>query len=114
MHFAFHGCGSPVDYFVSEDYGDLNILAATNDIIIVYPGSEVCFNDRGRFDSELWLTKKGLYPETMMAMICRVTSADEESANCPPPGIFSDEKTQGSVSLASVSASLLLALALIY
>lgn len=80
VHFAFHGCGSDPEFFASKHYGDLNILAATNDIIIVYPGSEDCWNDGGWFDTEHYLLKDGLYQETIMAMICRATHADAESA----------------------------------
>lgn len=80
MHFAFHGCGSDAEFFASKHYGDLNILAAPNNIIVIYPGSEDCFNDGGWFDTEHYLLKDGLYQETIMAMICRATHADAESA----------------------------------
>ena len=87
VHFAFHGCGmSPEDMQDPEFFG-LNMVAATNDIIVVYPGSKDCFNDGGFFDSDYWLTNEGLYPETFKSMICRVTS-EENSADCPDAGPF--------------------------
>ena len=72
---------------MTEDYFGLNRIAATNDIIVVYPGSEDCFNDGGFFDEEYYLTNEGLYPEAFSQMICRVTSESEEN-DCPEAGPF--------------------------
>ena len=33
-------------------------------------------------DDEYWLTKDGLYPQAIMAMICRLTSAEDDN-DCP-------------------------------
>lgn len=59
-------------------------LAATNDIILVYPESH-CWNAGGNVEQAegAYLTKDGLYPKAFMAMICRLTSASEETSNCP-------------------------------
>ena len=88
---AFHGCGdTPKNMARGYDTYGITLLAATNDIIVVYPGSKQCFNDDGAFDSEHWLTNQGLYPETMRSVICRLTTEEgsEEAANCPERGPF--------------------------
>ena len=33
-------------------------------------------------DDEYWLTKDGLYPQAIMAMICRLTSSEDDN-DCP-------------------------------
>ena len=90
---AFHGCGgSPKGMAQDEEFYGLNTIAATNDIIVVYPGSRNCFNDGGYFDKEYYLTNEGLYPETFKSMICRLTTAEgsDEAADCPEPGMFAN------------------------
>ena len=79
MHFAFHPCGGGE----LETYDGYLELASTNDIIVVYPLS-LCWNGGGTVPQEegLYLTKDGLYPKAIKAMMCRVTST-EETANCP-------------------------------
>ena len=36
-------------------------------------------------DDEYWLTQDGLYPQAIMAMICRLTSAEDDN-DCPVAG----------------------------
>jgi hypothetical protein len=36
-------------------------------------------------DDEHWLTQDGLYPQAIMAMICRLTSAEDDN-DCPVAG----------------------------
>ena len=59
-------------------------LAATNEIILVYPTSH-CWNSDDSVPQQEgnYLTKDGLYPKALMAMICRLTAADAETADCP-------------------------------
>ena len=66
------------------DYDGYLELAATNDIILVYPESHR-WNAGGDVEQAegAYLTKDGLYPKAFMAMICRLTSASEETSNCP-------------------------------
>ena len=80
VHFAMHGCWFPI----LEEYDGYLELAATNDIIVVYPHSK-CWNADNSVEQMEgnYLTKDGLYPKALMAMICRLTSANEESADCP-------------------------------
>ena len=80
LHFALHGCKFPI---LSKYDGYLE-LAATNDIILVYPESH-CWNADNTVEQAegAYLTKNGLYPKAFMAMICRLTSASEETSNCP-------------------------------
>lgn len=94
VHFAFHGCGgTPEEVAKDDDYYGLSLIAATNDIIMVYPGSNHCFNDGGYFDNEYWLTNEGLYPTAFRAMMCRVTTEEgsEEAQHCPQPGPFAED-----------------------
>lgn len=52
VHLAFHGCGqSPTEMVENNEFFGLNMVAATNDIIVVYPGSDACFNDGGEYDT---------------------------------------------------------------
>ena len=73
-----------------NEFFGLNLIAGANDIIVVYPGSKNCFNDEGLFDNDYYLTNEGLYPTTMLSMICRLTTAEgsDEAANCPEAGPF--------------------------
>lgn len=76
LHIAMHYCESSALDMAS--YAGYNEFAANNDIIVVYPES-VCWNSDGDIDSLLWLTKDGLFPRAIEAIICRLTS--EESTN---------------------------------
>ena len=62
----------------------MNAVAATNNIIMVYPDSR-CWDNHGDIDSSNYLTKEGLYPQIFKMMICRLTAADADSmaADCP-------------------------------
>ena len=75
-------------------------LAATNEIIMVYPESQ-CWNSNNSVpqrDGD-YLTKDGLYPKALKAMICRLTST-EGSTDCPT----------GSMELASAAFAALVSL----
>ena len=89
LHVSFHGC-----YNTSDPFADKNLLrefAANNDIIVLYPSS-FCQNVSGPYDNpdgsfegiddDYWLTQDGLYPQAIMAMICRLTSAEDDN-DCP-------------------------------
>ena len=75
-----HPCGFDIDFISSFD--GAREFAATNEIIVVYPYSQ-CWNAWGKVDTTNWLTKDGLYPKALMAMICRLTTASAESDTCP-------------------------------
>ena len=75
-----HVCGGNADYTMS--YDGVREIAATNDMIVVYPQS-FCWNMDGDIDETNFETKDGLYPKALMAMICRLTTANEESDTCP-------------------------------
>ena len=95
VHFAFHGCWTEPEDFASEYYGNLLSTAAANDIIVVYPGSKKCHNAEGLFDEEYWLSKDGLYPQTIMNMICRVTAADATASDACFTDTFSAIRPKG-------------------
>jgi len=81
VHFAFHPCeGSGT----LHEYDGYRELAATNEIILVYPNS-YCWNGDGSVPQESgkWLTRDGLYPAAIKAMICRVTTTASEESTCP-------------------------------
>lgn len=91
VHIASHGCGGSLwEMATDHDFYGLNLIAATNDIIIVYPHSKHCFNDGGHFDTEYYLTNEGLYPEFYRSMICRLTTEEgsDEADECSEPGPF--------------------------
>ena len=91
VHLAFHGCDqSPTDMVENNELFGLNMIAATNDIIVVYPGSDACFNDGGEYDTKYYLTNEGLYPEAMRSMLCRLTTAEGSDAadECSEAGPF--------------------------
>ena len=77
---------------------------------MVYPGS-ICWNAIGEIDSDDWLTKDGLYPKTIMAMICRLTAADEAASVACPTGPF--RKMEATLSVLSFASSLILSLYMI-
>ena len=68
-------------------------FAANNNIIVLMPSS-VCqdmtgpgphdnpWDDYEGIDDEHWLTRDGLYPQAIMAMICRLTSCGFDN-ECP-------------------------------
>ena len=76
LHVAFHACDSNSDQLAW--YAQYNELAASNDMIVLYPDSK-CFNV-GNFDQEKWLTNEGLYDRAFIAMIERLTSYQREGA----------------------------------
>ena len=83
VHISFHQCEE--NGLFAQKYAletELPVYAATNDIITVYPTTK-CWNMDGDIDSTNWLTNKGLYPRSIAAMICRLTSTIEETASCP-------------------------------
>ena len=43
------------------------------------------WDDYEGIDDEHWLTQDGLYPQAIMAMICRLTSAEDDN-DCPVAG----------------------------
>ena len=80
LHVALHGCGG--DAFGFADYSEYNEFAANNNLIVLYPDSD-CQNMLGIVGGEKWLTKDGVYPKALQAMISRLTTSKEDSANCP-------------------------------
>ena len=109
VHVAFHDCTSSADAIAR--YSQYNSFAASNNIIVVYPETE-CWADtwhtpiiswNSTNDDLYWNTKKGLYSRAIMAILCRVTSEDESTADCPI----------GATALASIGFSLLLTMSLL-
>ena len=70
LHFSLHPCEGPYQ----EWYDGYLELAATNDIIVVYPKSN-CWNADESVEQEpgVYLTKDAIYPKFIMAMIDRLT-----------------------------------------
>ena len=107
VHIAFHDCGGSADEIA--EYSEYNEFAASNKIIMVYPETEcwattwhtkiISWNDTNH--DEYWNTKDGLYSRAIMAIICRVTSENEWTSDCPE-----------SAALYSIGLSLLIALTL--
>ena len=89
LHVSFHGCYNNASAYATQN--QLRELAANNNIILLFPES-YCWNMTGPEDSpydsyegvddEYWLTRDGLYPQAIMAMICRLTSTEEDN-DCP-------------------------------
>ena len=106
VHVTFHDCTSSADAIAQ--YSQYNNFAASNNIIVVYPETECwamtwhtpieTWNSTN--DDLHWNTQKGLYSRAIMAILCRVTSEDEATAECPI----------GATALASIGFSLLLTL----
>jgi poly(3-hydroxybutyrate) depolymerase len=71
LHVAFHACESNSDQLAW--YAQYNELAASNDMIVLYPDS-YCHNGAGIIDTEKMLTNQGLYDKAFIAMIERLTS----------------------------------------
>ena len=72
-------------------------------MIIVYAESD-CWNSDGNVPQRAgdYLTKNGLYPKALKAMMCRLTST-EGSANCPT----------GSMAIASAAFAALVSLVIL-
>ena len=83
LHVALHGCLSDPEEFAS--YNFYNEFAANNDLIVLYPDSR-CHNINGSVDEGTWLTKDGVYPETYMAMIDRLTVPGGNDVKCQTEG----------------------------
>ena len=80
IHVALHGCGG--DAFGFADYSEYNEFAANNDLIVLYPDSD-CQNMLGIVGGDKWLTKDGIYPKALQAMISRLTTPKDDNINCP-------------------------------
>ena len=101
MHFAFHPAGGSPDNFAGYD-GYLE-LAATNELIVVYTHSDQHNSDGSVPQADgLHLTKDGLYPKAVKAMICRVTST-QGTNDCP----------MGASAITSVAFALIASLSLL-
>ena len=55
-------------------------------------------------DDEYWLTQDGLYPQAIMAMICRLTSAEDDN-DCPVAGGDGNDGVDEVASLLQAAAS---------
>ena len=79
-HFVFHGCGGNAESF-TQHFG-YNEIAATNDIIMVYPDSRCWGYGDKDFDPKEY-TKSGMVPTSIMNMVTRVATSreDEETAS---------------------------------
>jgi len=74
IHFAFHGRGQND---LSTERRAYNNLAARNKIVVVYPRSALIWNHDGRTDEDSdHMTKDGMYPRIVMAMLNRLTECD--------------------------------------
>jgi poly(3-hydroxybutyrate) depolymerase len=74
VHFAFHGRGGSD---MSVRHKAYNNFAARNKMVVIYPRSGLIWNHDGRADEGGdHMTKDGMYPRIMMAMLDRLTECD--------------------------------------
>ena len=82
VHVSFHSCYDNAENYAG--YSGLREFAANNNVMIIFPESD-CWNMRGTHPADgYWLTKSGLFPKAVQAIICRATS--EENNNVCPKG----------------------------
>jgi len=106
IHLTFADCnqrGELVQLFAFLN--ELPLVAATNDMIMVYPSS-ACWNMDGLIDQTNEGTIDGLYPRSIQQMLCRLKSPSEGSQRGCLTGAIT--------SLAYVSLAMATTLSLLY
>ena len=82
VHFAFHGEG---EQSLATRKTKYNHFAASNNIIMVYPRSYAAWDYKGEIDEDNYMTKDGVYPRVIMAMIERLGEGCPAEPEPPEP-----------------------------
>ena len=91
VHFVLHGCGAWAKNMAQSGY---NNLAATNNIIMVYPDVK-CWDNEGDIDAENFATNTGIVPLAIKAMVERVTATSSTGGGSSTGDGTTDGSTDG-------------------
>ena len=72
VHISLHGCFGGIEFWATEGTGMIE-YAATNDLIVLFPMVERCYDTQGKTGSN-YNNKYGSQPASFMKMIKRILS----------------------------------------